>query len=460
MPLSVTPGRTAPLGTVEAGFSLRSAMVLAFFGAVVFAWGVPSEPVFPDETAYVTQTYFLDLAAAPQRNNWAWVEYHAYDLPPFPKYVFAVAEKFMGFSLPDRRVAGRWFRNIREPLVSPEMIRVARWPVVLFGGLGVAAIYGLGTVATGNPRVGALAALLLILDPLYRLHARRAMSDVPAEAFTLATEAIALVAWCSCLAPTLRVYRLFGLFLLTGVCLGLATLSKLTGFSAAMVLGAWCLVALVLPSVPASRRIAFGLGTILAAVVAGAAWLALNPYLTAHPVGKPPADLMGPAPAEESVAARFNRMLRHRVQVSRDAQRIFPHDALPGVPQKLVAVAVQGFGRFGPLGRWDHDSTVPYPRFAWGRDAGAVVWLPCVLAGGFILLVQGLAQTRSGQPPAAWALVVLCAVSTATILFFIPLAWDRYYLPIQSPAIVAGARFLVWLGGKFQTLVLSTRTLA
>jgi hypothetical protein len=37
-------------------------------------------------------------------------------------------------------------------------------------------------------------------------------------------------------------------------------------------------------------------------------------------------------------------------------------------------------------------------------------------------------------------------------LFFIPMAWDRYYLPIQAPAAIAGAASLVaimeWVRGR------------
>ena len=40
---------------------------------------------------------------------------------------------------------------------------------------------------------GALAAIALMFNPLYRLHAHRAMSDVPSEAFTLV--ALALFLW-------------------------------------------------------------------------------------------------------------------------------------------------------------------------------------------------------------------------------------------------------------------------
>ena len=46
-----------------------------------------------------------------------------------------------------------------------------------------------------DARTGSLAAFLLMIDPLYSLHAHRAMADVPCEAFMLASLAIALSVW-------------------------------------------------------------------------------------------------------------------------------------------------------------------------------------------------------------------------------------------------------------------------
>ena len=71
---------------------------------------------------------------------------------------------------------------------------MARWPSVVLGVLGCLSIYALGTIAFDR-RVGWLSSLLLMANPLYRMHARRAMSDVPAEAFLLASLALGLLAW-------------------------------------------------------------------------------------------------------------------------------------------------------------------------------------------------------------------------------------------------------------------------
>ena len=43
-----------------------------------------------------------------------------------------------------------------------------------------------------------------------------------------------------------------------------------------------------------------------------------------------------------------------------------------------------------------------------------------------------MSQYRSGRPPTALALVVWAVVAWAVVTVYLPMAWDRYLLPIQS----------------------------
>ena len=70
----------------------------------------------------------------------------------------------------------------------------ARLPIIALGALGCVAIFGCGALIKDG-RVGIIAAVLLMLNPLYRLHAHRAMSDVPCEAFMLVALGLSLWAW-------------------------------------------------------------------------------------------------------------------------------------------------------------------------------------------------------------------------------------------------------------------------
>jgi 4-amino-4-deoxy-L-arabinose transferase-like glycosyltransferase len=419
---------------------VAAALVLGCFA--FFAAAAASEPVFVDETAYVTQSYFWDLLRTGRRDDWAWVEYHAYDLPPLPKYLIGIAVDAAGYRPPDRLTAGRWFRDITQPLVPESMIHAARWPTLILGALGCLAVYFLGVVL-GDWRLGLVAAVLLALNPLYGLLSRRAMADIPAECFTLSALALALWGW----KRRLDGRPGWGLSAVTwcasGLLVGLAAAAKLSGLLSAIVIASWMLLATALHGFPLVRKIRIVIGVAFAAVCALTTFVALNPMVTARPKGAPPAQLLAPLPPDQSRLDRLKTMIVHRVEVSARAREQFPHNAVATPLEKLSAVAIQGFGRFGAFGPRDHDSTVAYPRFALDRDWGSAVWLPVVLLGGWLVARRGLAQIRAQEPPTFLALALQAALTLGVVTAFLPLAWDRYYLSIQPVACLLAAAALV-----------------
>lgn len=399
-------------------------------------------PVFPDETAYVTQSYFYDLLVSGQRDDWAWVEYHAYDLPPLPKYLIGMAIEAAGFRPPDRLLAGLWFRNITQQLVPTTMIHAGRWPIVVMGALGCVAVFCLGG-ALGAWRVGLVAAILLAANPLYGLLARRAMADVPAECLLVASLAVALVAWRRTLEATTMLSTGALTWTGAGVLVGLAVLAKLNGLLAALVIAAWVVLGLLQFRLPLGRRLWVVAGTLVAAMSAFVTFVMLNPMVTARPTGPPPPALLFPLPPDQGMVGRLSAMIAHRAEVSQRAQKQFPHNALTTLPAKLAAVATQGFGRFGELGPRDHDSTVPYARYDLRRDWGAIVWLPLVLVGAVCVASRGVRQARQGRAPTFLAIGVAALVTVGVVAAFLPLAWDRYYLSIQPVACLLAAVALV-----------------
>ena len=70
----------------------------------------------------------------------------------------------------------------------------------------------------------------------------------------------------------------------------------------------------------------------------------------------------------------------------------------------------------------------------------------------------GVKQYRAGKPPTALALVIWAVVAWVVVTFYIPMAWDRYLLPIQSgnSLLAAVAAAAVWdrlgrRGSDFET---------
>lgn len=449
----MSPARSAVLR--EGIWGLAVALVaLAAFGV-----RLADEPEFVDEWAYVSQTYFWSELGRPHSTRW--LEYPALDLPPLPKYVMGAALRTAGYPLPPPSRAQAWYRDIETRFGSRHLLLAARRPSAIFGALGCVAVFALGRL-TFDRRVGALAAGLLIVDPLYRMLARRAMADVYAEALLLASCALGLGAWNRLLSGRSPAAGGIAAMILAGVCGGLAVLAKLNGGLALMVLTAWCGLALALGGVPGRRRGLVMLATALAGAAAFAVFVALNPFLTAGGKGPVAAELW--PIAERGVIGRCAELIRHRMSVPRNQQELFPHNALTSLDAKTRAIAVQGFGRFGPLGRqrydaigqrWWFDST---RRYDWRQDAGAVIWLPLVVAGAVVLARRGREQSALGQPPTATALLVQTLVTLVTVTWFLPLAWDRFFLSLQPGSCLLASAAVIGLGDRLVRAPWSART--
>jgi 4-amino-4-deoxy-L-arabinose transferase-like glycosyltransferase len=401
-----------------------------------------------DESAYGTQAYFFGLLAEGRWDDPLWLDYPALDLPPLPKYLIGAALAVGAFRTPGPADAWAWYQDTskRFDTNQPGALTAARVPMVLVGAIGCVAVYGLGVLAAGR-RVGGLSALLLAADPLYRLHARRAMSDVPCEAFLLAGLFFALWAWKRVLDGRTGA----GAWLsgdAAGVCAGLSLLSKLSGALALMVMAAWVvLAAAVRPGW--GRVVRAGLVLASAVVVSALTFVALNPFLTAHPPGSLPPAVAGVE--RLSMPERAQRMAELRLDVATGQKKLFPHNAMHTAWDKVSVTAVQGFGRFGPFGPALSDST---KRYDWSQDRGALLWLPWVAAGVVWAAGRGRAQARAGDPPTAWAVLIHFAVALGVVTAYLPLAWDRYFLPLQAPsALLASGAAVALLDGLARALV-------
>src|SRR5262249_51438785 len=169
------------------------------------------------------------------------------------------------------------------------------------------------------------------------------------------------------------------------------------------------------------RKLSIVGSVLLMGAIALATFVLLNPTLTARPVGRIPAEAT--AIARAGIGERLLVILRHRVNLS-DQERYFHSDyALFGPSDKLKAVAVQGFGRFGPFGPW---RSHPPVRYDWVQDRGAIVWGPWVLMGALWAGFRGRRQFLEGVPPTAWAILLQAVLALAAVTIYIPLAWDRY----------------------------------
>ncbi len=129
-------------------------------------------------------------------------------------------------------------------------------------------------------------------------------------------------------------------------------------------------------------------------------------------------------------------MLKLRLDNAEHQKRSMSHNAMVTPLDKLSVFAVQGFGRFGPFGPSKSDST---ERYQLAQDWGLILWSPLVLFGLYVSFRAGLAQLREGRPPTSPALVIWAFIAWAVVGIYLPMAWDRYLLPIQVPNALLAA---------------------
>ena len=159
--------------------------------------------------------------------------------------------------------------------------------------------------------------------------------------------------------------------------------------------------------------------------------MAFNPFLTAHPAGALPPSLAA-VNRMSFLGASRRSMFRLRFEVSADQKTAFPHNALHTPAEKLAVSVVQGFGRFGPFGPAHSDSV---KRFELAAGLGRPGLAPLGrVPGPCLAAFRGCSQCEAGAPPTAWAVLVHFGVAFAVVTLYLPMAWDRYLLPIQAPA--------------------------
>jgi 4-amino-4-deoxy-L-arabinose transferase-like glycosyltransferase len=421
----------------SAGSRVGLAVVVFAASLAFFALDL-RDPPFVDEYAYISQSYYADLFLDGKTNDRAWLDPPGYDLVPLPKYLIGLALRAVGYGRPGPEAARLWYDDTSSVFGTPALLTAARTPSIVLGAVGCVAVFALG-VLFRDARVGLVAALLLAINPLYRLHAHRAMSEAPCETFLYTALLIAAWCWGRAFGPRGAAKPWLSIGLIgAGIAAGLSVLAKFNGLLALMTLAVWVVLGWSLPGRSWTAKLAFALGACFAVVAAWFVFLGLNPFMTA----RPPAPLQPDAQALSEMSAwrRFRFLIDHRRTMSEGQQKAFPHNALTTLPERAKVVAVQGFGRFGPLGPARSDST---RRYDFSQDAGAFVWLPVCVAGLACSLVLGLRQYRAGDAPLAWATAAWALLSLAVVTVYLPMAWDRYQLPIQTPFSLLAALFLV-----------------
>jgi hypothetical protein len=420
----------------------RTASAVGIFCGAFFVFASSlNARFFEDEYAYISQSYYADLFFTGQFNHKLWLDLPALDLQPLPKYLIGLAFRVTHLPMPGPADAWKWYESYRT-FGGKAALLTARLTVIPLGALGCIALFACG-VMVRDARTGAVAAVFLVFDSLYSQQAHRAMADVPCEAFMLASLATALWLWERIWAKGAGVFAV--LFAgLAGVFAGMALLCKLNGFVGLGIVTAWCGIACLAPYLSIGRKLAMIGTTIVTIAVALATTVALDPYYTAKPDGKLPERAR--VLKSKDIWQRFRHQVSKRLEISSEQKKNFPDDALFDVPEKARVILMQGFGRFGPFGPRKPDSRI---RYDFSQDRGMFLWLPLVLVGFWESVRLGCAQIRGALPPSGLALVAWAVCAWIVVTIYLPMAWDRYQLPIQSGNALLAAVGLMRLWDRF-----------
>jgi hypothetical protein len=164
---------------------------------------------------------------------------------------------------------------------------------------------------------------------------------------------------------------------------------------------------------------------VLAGIIGATIFILLNPFFYSSPQG-----IKDPSLSQLSdmgVVDRIKFVVDHRIGVSSQGQKSFPNDALNSLPEKAKAMVVQGFGRFSPFGpRYDDSRN----RYEFRQDWPALIWLPMVIIGA-VVAFRDTGKYQNGR-----LILIYWLCSILVVGAFLPLAWNRYYLPIVIPSII------------------------
>lgn len=297
----------------------------------------------------------------------------------------------------------RW-NAARGQVPAPEVLYAGRRLVPAFAGAAAVAIFSLTSMAAGIP-AGLAAAALFHWNPVVETYGARALADLPMVAFAL------LALWylaCRVAAGwTAALRAVIPRAAMLGFLIGVASAIKQNGAVMACVavatFGVWA-------AASHGRELTRALlVSAVVLVVSYGVYVAVNPILYSAPVTLSLAQ----------VKAWNLKFVGHATAR--------PESALRDLPARVLAVAwVMAGNRF---------ATLPFP------------WLTGVLAGiGVVAL--GVRARAAGPWSGPCVLLLWSVVTVGVIAAWIPLDWDRYYLPVIAVASVLAGAALAPLGSQ------------
>ena len=390
-----------------------ASLVIALLAAFLFL-GVDTLPFHPDETSWLVQSeeleWFVSDPGSLSYTGAAITPEMSYRLlnAPLAKYILAIGRSASGYlaeALPaDWDWHASWEANQQRGAVpSAGLLHSARLASTALVALSLIPLFLAGR-RLGGTSTGLLAALLLATDALVLLHGRRSMAE---GALVLAVSLVVVGVLWGDRFPWL-----------TGLCLGLALATKQ---SALPLLPVGLLGAGWSPGHAAhtGRRLAA-----CCAVLIGV-WVALNPVAWRQPVA-----------TLTAMAAERRRLVTEQVA---DFAALGGSQGLHSPAERaagLIAAVFVSPPQVREAANYDlalaaaQQAYLTHPLTGLLRDpAGGVARLLLALLG-IALGLRRLASPQPGVRRDAALLLLLTLAQVVGLLAAVPLAFQRYYLPL------------------------------
>lgn len=366
--------------------------------------------------------YFKLLFIYKNVSSKQWGKFSAYDQPPVGKYVMGLALFIAGDKdeIQELEQMNSWdFSkdydwNVANGAIPPmKLLHAARLTMAILGIFTCLLIYYIGRSIFGL-KTGIIASLLLAYNPLMVSCSRRAMPDALFLFFVTANIALIMFFYRSFLKQELQKTVVFAA--LIGINIALASATKLNGAITGVIFVFFCILILFTKTIQykslkttfkskllklkSDKELKILTGSLLISMlVAIIVFIAVNPYLYKQTLG------------------RTINLVEHRASMANGQQKDNPDEALTYLSEKFNSVVRRTMfpGSYVIL-----SSILKIP-----------IDLALFILGLIILLYTEIKHIRNNCKPSLRSIVILWAIITfLSITVWLPLDWDRYYLPI------------------------------
>ncbi len=416
---------------------LKQAVVYAGFFCIIlmpFVKKVESQKLHGDEIYWLsTSIYFKLFFIDEDIHNKQWRYRSSYDHPPVGKYLIGLVLYMAGYgdkvnTFADKNAdkecrwhfnkSYRWNINhiamVYEGIPLQGMLYILRLSMAIIGSLACLLIFWV-CKEIFNIRVGLIAALLLAYNPIMLFWGTRIMSEAPLLFFLITNMVLMILFYRSFLGQ--KLLRTFIFAFMIGVNIALAAGTKLTGGLTALIFLIFCILVIFTKVILLRFNLASPghdnkikrvkiyeeikvilISLLIAGIIAVSFFVAMNPFLYNQP-------LKG-----------IISMLRYRMQESHSQQMYYHISALTSLRERfhfIVKVCSFPFGSNVHILKW------------------GMLLIICIGIGFFKLLYSEIKYyLRSQMLSVRSIILVWFFISFIGIIFWIPLGWERYCLPL------------------------------